>query len=122
MCFRQNHSDDWLPSPVERDKCYHFGQILTPEHPAFRTPHALTSKQIADVHCFSIYHAVCRLGAGWTALGTVGHWGHVHTRKNRYDAVITVRVVGGVWKITGLKLLEEKRIDPYSNEVLGDSA
>lgn len=55
------------------------------------------------------------LTAKWSALGTVGHWGHVHTRKNVYDAVFTMEVVGGVWKITGLDLLEEKRVDPYGS-------
>lgn len=50
--------------------------------------------------------------ARWTASGTVGHWGHIHTRKNLYDAIITVKAVDGNWKITGLELLEEKRIDP----------
>ena len=49
----------------------------------------------------------------WTAEGTVGHWGHIHTRKNRYDAEIAVKPVDGVWKIVGLTLLEEKRVDPY---------
>ena len=49
----------------------------------------------------------------WTASGTVGHWGHIHMRKNQYEANITVEPVEGVWKITGLELLEEKRIDPY---------
>ena len=52
--------------------------------------------------------------AGWTALGTVGHWGHIHTRENQYEANISVEAVGGVWKITDLELLEEKRIDPYA--------
>jgi hypothetical protein len=51
--------------------------------------------------------------ATWTAMGTVGHWGHIHTRKNQYEAKITVESVEGVWKLTGLELLEEKRIDPY---------
>jgi hypothetical protein len=51
----------------------------------------------------------------WTAMGNVGHWGHIHTRQNQYEANITVEPVGGVWKITGLELLEEKRIDPYAN-------
>ena len=49
--------------------------------------------------------------AKWTALGTVGHWGHIHTRQNKYDAVISVEPVDNVWKITGLELIEEKRID-----------
>ena len=48
----------------------------------------------------------------WTALGTVGHWGHIHTRQNLYDAVVTVEAIDGRWKITDLELLEERRIDP----------
>ena len=52
--------------------------------------------------------------AQWTALGTVGHWGHIHTRENQYDANITVEPVDAAWKITELELLEEKRIDPYA--------
>ena len=52
--------------------------------------------------------------SNWTAMGTVGHWGHIHMRKNRYKANITVEPVEGVWKITDLGLLEEKRIDPYA--------
>jgi hypothetical protein len=52
------------------------------------------------------------LKSRWTAFGTVGHWGHIHGRKNLYDALITVGIVEGAWKITNLELLEEKRIDP----------
>jgi hypothetical protein len=52
--------------------------------------------------------------AHWTAMGTVGHWGHIHMRKNQYEANITVEPVDGAWKITDLELLEEKRIDSYA--------
>jgi hypothetical protein len=52
------------------------------------------------------------LKSQWTAMGTVGHWGHIHTRENQYDAIVTIEPVEGSWKITGLELLEEKRIDP----------
>ncbi|MGW8208660.1 MAG: hypothetical protein ACWGO2_06570 [Syntrophobacteria bacterium] len=52
--------------------------------------------------------------AKWTAMGTVGHWGHIHMRKNQYEANITVEPVDGAWKITHLELLEEKRIDSYA--------
>ena len=52
--------------------------------------------------------------AKWTAQGSVGHWGHVHTRKNYYDAMVNVEVIDGYWKITDLELLEEKRLDPYT--------
>jgi hypothetical protein len=58
--------------------------------------------------------------AKWTALGTVGHWGHIHTRENQYEANIAVEPVGGAWKITNLELLEERRIDPYAQPVAGN--
>jgi len=48
----------------------------------------------------------------WTAMGTVGHWGHVHTRQNLYDAIVTIEAVDGAWKITDLRVIEVNRIDP----------
>jgi len=59
--------------------------------------------------------------ARWTAMGTVGHWGHIHMRKNQYEANISVEPVGGAWKITDLELLEEKRIDSYANPKKGNN-
>lgn len=46
----------------------------------------------------------------WTALGTVGHWGHSHTRVNRYNARVTIHPVGLEWKITDIEVLELRRI------------
>ena len=51
----------------------------------------------------------------WTAIGSVGHWGHIHTRQNVYEAIMTIAVVDGAWKIIGLEVLEEKRVDPYAD-------
>ena len=53
-----------------------------------------------------------RIQGRWSALGTVGHWGHLHQRKNLYEAILTVEAVNGTWKLTGLELLEERRVDP----------
>jgi len=50
------------------------------------------------------------LRAQWTALGQVGHWGHVHSRQNRYDAIVTINPRDGAWKIIGLELIEEQRL------------
>jgi hypothetical protein len=61
------------------------------------------------------------LKSRWTAFGTVGHWGHIHGRKNLYDALITLGIVDGAWKIIGLELLEEKRIDPYAKAASSDN-
>ncbi|HYF34397.1 MAG TPA: hypothetical protein VD994_03830 [Prosthecobacter sp.] len=50
----------------------------------------------------------------WTALGRVGHWGHTHTRVNRYTAQVTVTPEGKdaerAWKITALEVTEARRL------------
>ena len=58
-------------------------------------------------------------GAEWTAMGEVGHWGHIHMRQNRYRADVTAEPVDGAWRITSLELLEEERIDPYARAAGG---
>ncbi len=47
----------------------------------------------------------------WNVMGSVGHWGHIHQRTNQYEAELTVRPVDGAWKITGLELLQEERVN-----------
>jgi len=46
----------------------------------------------------------------WNVAGSVGHWGHIHRRRNRYEAELLVEPVDGAWKITGLELLAEERL------------
>ena len=58
----------------------------------------------------------------WTVLGTVGHWGHVHVRQNRYDALVTVEGVDGNWKIARMEILEETRIDPAATATGSDAS
>ena len=55
--------------------------------------------------------------AKWTATGSMGHWGYI--RKNQYEANISAEPVDDAWKISGLELLAEKRIDPYANPAKG---
>jgi len=46
----------------------------------------------------------------WHVTGSVGHWGHIHQRKNEYQAIITVKVIDGKWKITEFDMLDEHRL------------
>lgn len=48
----------------------------------------------------------------WTASAAVGHWGHVHLRKNLYQADLRIQGADGVWKLTRVQLRDERRIDP----------
>lgn len=51
-----------------------------------------------------------RADAEWVAVGDVTHWGHLHTRLNKYHAWITIEPVDGRWKVTRLEIIEEGRI------------
>jgi hypothetical protein len=51
-----------------------------------------------------------RADATWTVRGSVGHWGHVHQRRNRVRAGLTVAPVDGDWKLIDLELIEEERL------------
>ncbi len=46
----------------------------------------------------------------WNVTGSVGHWGHIHQRRNQYTALLTVRAVDGAWRITGMELISEERM------------
>ncbi len=48
--------------------------------------------------------------ATWNVAGSVGHWGHVHQRRNRYQAELNIQPVDGVWKLTNLEILQEERL------------
>jgi hypothetical protein len=48
--------------------------------------------------------------ADWTVHGSVGHWGHIHQRNNRYLALLTIAVDGQRWKLQGMTVLQEERL------------
>jgi hypothetical protein len=52
------------------------------------------------------FRAICT----WNVAAAVGHWGHIHQRRNRYTAELTVQPIDGVWKISALELIGEERL------------
>ena len=48
--------------------------------------------------------------ATWSVSGSVGHWGHLHGRANRYRADLYIRPADGSWKLSQLKIRSEERI------------
>ena len=48
--------------------------------------------------------------ATWNVSGSVGHWGHVHQRRNQYQAELYVTPIDGVWKLAHLEILQEERL------------
>ena len=72
--------------------------------------------KIQDVNLENISTSQLGDGSGyeyntdWTVTGKVEHWGHIHNRTNRYNALITVKNIEGTWKITDFQLNEEERV------------
>ena len=50
------------------------------------------------------------IASAWNVSGSVGHWGHIHQRSNGYRANLEISEINGVWKLTGLEILEEQRL------------
>jgi hypothetical protein len=46
----------------------------------------------------------------WVVTGSVGHWGHIHQRKNAYQATLHIEPFENSWKITNLYLENEQRL------------
>lgn len=53
---------------------------------------------------------IMTIEARWNVAGSVGHWGHIHQRTNAYHANISIQVVEGAWKLSGLEILQEERL------------
>jgi len=47
----------------------------------------------------------------WVAVGTVTHWGHTHDRVNQYRARLDVAPIDTRWRLVGLALESEERIE-----------
>jgi hypothetical protein len=43
-----------------------------------------------------------QIRASWVVAGTVEHWGHIHERRNQFDALFTVEPRDGLWKISSM--------------------
>ena len=46
----------------------------------------------------------------WRVVGSVEHWGHIHTRENEFEATLSIRRVDGAWKLETVKFTSQKRV------------
>ncbi len=97
------------------------GDLLTQAYLEIQRSLELRNQGGARVKVNEVDIVACRLrpaGGGigfvadcrWNVTGSVGHWGHIHQRRNQYSAVVTVRAVDGAWRITDMELISEERL------------
>ena len=53
----------------------------------------------------------------WLVYGVVAHWGHFHSRTNEYEAHYTVAQIDKNWKIVGVEVLQQHRVDDGENNL-----
>ena len=46
----------------------------------------------------------------WQIRAAVGHWGHIHERRNEYQANLELRPMDGAWKLVKVEILDEMRL------------
>jgi len=66
--------------------------------------------EVLDVEKVSTDLAGMAYKCKWVVKGDVGHWGHIHSRINQYEAILNVRSVDGVWKLFNIDIIEEVRL------------
>ena len=66
--------------------------------------------ELLDLHAESAGRGGFVATATWNVAGSVGHWGHMHQRRNQYRAELVVSPIDGVWKLVDLEILLEERL------------
>ena len=72
--------------------------------------------KVKEIELVSVDASMLSDGIGFSArcirnvAGSVGHWGHIHQRRNQYEADLRVEPVDGAWRITLLDVLQEERL------------
>jgi hypothetical protein len=66
--------------------------------------------ELVDLSIESTDGGAFSAAASWNVAGSVGHWGHVHERRNRYRAELGVASIDGSWKLVRVDVLEEERL------------
>jgi hypothetical protein len=66
--------------------------------------------ELTEIHAEPLDAGGFAAVATWTVNGSVGHWGHVHQRRNQYRAELTIRPLDAAWKLTEIEILQEERL------------
>ncbi len=117
------HAFDFRDEELIYDTLAHsvHGDLLTQIYLETRRGLELASQggaraKVKQVEMYEVEAKKGRTGRGfsarctWNVSGSVGHWGHIHQRTNRYVADLRIEPVDGVWKVTDLEVLEEERL------------
>jgi hypothetical protein len=51
-----------------------------------------------------------RARVSWQVRAAVGHWGHIHERRNQYRADLSLQPIDGAWKLVVVEILDEVRL------------
>jgi hypothetical protein len=73
------------------------------------------SARVKDVELVNLVvkpagNQVLNAEATWQVRASVGHWGHIHERRNEYRAKLSLQPLDGAWKLIDVEILDEVRL------------
>lgn len=66
--------------------------------------------EVVDLEALPTTDNGLKARATWQVRAAVGHWGHIHERRNEYQANLTLEPVNGAWKLVDVEILDEVRL------------
>jgi hypothetical protein len=66
--------------------------------------------ELVDVTTDSLGGGAFVADASWNVTGAVGHWGHVHRRRNHYRARLEIVPSDGAWRLAEMEVMLEERL------------
>jgi hypothetical protein len=66
--------------------------------------------EIVDLHVEHVDGGAFNVETTWNIAGSVGHWGHVHERRNQYHAELRIAPSNDRWKLAGMNVISEERL------------
>jgi hypothetical protein len=68
------------------------------------------SVELTDLDATPAENAGISARTTWQIRAAVGHWGHIHERRNEYQANLELRPIDGAWKLVKVEILDEVRL------------
>jgi hypothetical protein len=66
--------------------------------------------EILEIREITAINEGVMIDVSWVVSGSVSHFGHIHYRKNLYNAYVFLQTQQGTWKINGMEVKEKERI------------
>lgn len=66
--------------------------------------------ELVDIAANPVEDQAIEATVTWLVRASVGHWGHIHERRNQYQANLRLQPIDGAWKLVDLEIVDAIRL------------